>query len=201
MHGTAHVPCSTRHPHRGLNSGHGHLQYGVWDLVRDRSSVRDASAGLETMNSGGQDIDFWAQQVVLGADKLHAGTADSFLYGRPSPPTHQPSPTHHRVHPVPPSPRHPPAPVYLRELNALSGLPHGITSYIRDLDLVSGPEYHAGSRHGVVTVETALAVHTLKGVLLHWRSEDALGRRRTATQCGIQCGIRDLARDPWFHGG
>ena len=142
--------------------------------------MRDASAGLETMNSGGQDIDFWAQQVVLGADKLHAGTADSFLYGRPSPPTHQPSPTHHRVHPVPPSPRHPPAPVYLRELNALSGLPHGITSYIRDLDLVSGPEYHAGSRHGVVTVETALAVHTLKGVLLHWRSEDALGRRRTA---------------------
>ena len=50
--------------------------------------MRDASAGLETMNSGGQDIDFWAQQVVLGADKLHAGTADSFLYGRPSPPPH-----------------------------------------------------------------------------------------------------------------
>ena len=51
---------------------------------------------------------------------------------------------------------------------------------MRDLDVVSGPEYHAGSRHGVVTVETALAVHALKGVLLHWRSEDALGRRRTA---------------------
>ena len=110
---------------------------------------------------------------------MRARPTRSCMAGR-APPTHQPSPTHHRVHPVPPSPRHPPAPVYLRELNALSGLPHGITSYIRDLDLVSGPEYHAGSRHGVVTVETALAVHTLKGVLLHWRSEDALGRRRTA---------------------
>ena len=67
---------------------------------------------------------------------------------------------------------------------------------MRDLDVVSGPEYHAGSRHGVVTVEAALTVHTLKGVLLHWGSEDALGQRRTA----IQCGIRDLVRDPWFHG-
>ena len=163
--------------------------------------MRDASAGLETTNSGCQDIDFGDQQVVLGADKLHAGTADSFLYGRPSPPhTHRPSPTHHRVPPVPPPPRHPPAPVYLRGLNALSGLPHWITSYMRDLDLVSGPEYHAGSRHGVVTVEAALALHALKGVLPHWRSEDALGRRPTAIQCGIQCGIRDVARDPWYHG-
>ena len=51
--------------------------------------MRDASAGLETTNSGCQDIDFGDQQVVLGADQLHAGTADSFLYGRPSPP-----PTH-----------------------------------------------------------------------------------------------------------
>ena len=71
---------------------------------------------------------------------------------------------------------------------------------MRDLDVVSGPEYHAGSRHGVVTVEAALTEHTLKGVLLHWRSEDALGQRRTAIQCGIQCGIRDLVRDPWFNG-
>ena len=71
---------------------------------------------------------------------------------------------------------------------------------MQDLDLVSGLEYHAGSRHGVVTVEAALILHALKGVLLHWRSEDPLGRRRTATQRGIQCGIRDLARDPWFHG-
>ena len=93
MHGTGHVPCTKRHPHRGFNSGRGHLRYGVWDLVRDRSSVRDASAGLETMNSGGQDIDFGAQQVVLGVDKLHAGTADSFLYGRPSPP-HTPTEPH-----------------------------------------------------------------------------------------------------------
>ena len=34
----------------------------------------------------------------------------------------------------------PPAPAYLRGLNALSGLPHGIESYMRDLDLVSDPE-------------------------------------------------------------
>ena len=60
----------------------------------------------------------------------------------------------------------PPAPVYLRGLNALSGLPHGITSYMRDQDLVRGPEYHAGARHGVVTVEAAPILHALKGVLL-----------------------------------
>ena len=91
-----------------FHSGPGHLRYGVWDLVRDRSSVRDASAGLETTNSACQDIDFGDQQVVLGTDKLHEGTADSFLYGRQSPPhTHCPSPTRHRVNPVPP----PPAPV------------------------------------------------------------------------------------------
>ena len=150
-----------------LNSEHGHQRYGVWDLVRDRSSVRDTNAGQEPTNWGRQYIDFGDQQVVLGADKLHAGTADSFLYGRPSPPPHRPSPTRHRVPPVPPPPRPPPAPVYLRGLNALSGLPHGITSYMRDLDMVSGPEYHAGSRHGVVTVEAALAVHALEGVLLH----------------------------------
>ena len=59
-----------------------------------------------------------------------------------------------------------PAPVYLRGLNALSGLPHGITSYMRDQDLVRGPEYHAGARHGVVTVEAAPILHALKGVLL-----------------------------------
>ena len=60
----------------------------------------------------------------------------------------------------------PPAPVYLRGLNALSGLPHGITSYMRDQDLVRGPEYHAGARHGVVTVEAAPILHALKGFLL-----------------------------------
>ena len=92
MHGTGHVPCTKRHPHRGFNSGRGHLRYGVWDLVRDRSSVRDASAGLETSNSACQDIDFGDQQVVLGTDKLHEGTADSFLYGRPSPPHTPPEP-------------------------------------------------------------------------------------------------------------
>ena len=93
VHGTGHVPCTKRHPHRGFNSGRGHLRYGVWDLVRDRSSVRDASAGLETTNSACQDIDFGDQQVVLGTDKLHEGTADSFLYGRPSPP-HTPTEPH-----------------------------------------------------------------------------------------------------------
>ena len=93
-----------------------------------------------------------------------------------------------------------PRPPYLRGLNALSGLPHGMTSYMWDLALVSDPEYNAGSRYGGVTVEAALILHALKSVLLHWRSEVVLGRGRTATQCGIQCGIRDLARDPWFHG-
>ena len=39
----------------------------------------------------------------------------------------------------------PPATGKLRGLNALSGLPHGITSHIRDLDLVSDPEYQAGA--------------------------------------------------------
>ena len=58
----------------------------------------------------------------------------------------------------------------LRVINALSGLPHGIASYMRYLDLVGDPEYHAGSRHGVVTVEAALILHAAKGVLLHWRS-------------------------------
>ena len=56
--------------------------------------------------------------------------------------------------------------MYLRGLNALSGLPHGITSYMRDQDLVRGPEYHAGARHGVVTVEAAPILHALKGFLL-----------------------------------
>ena len=37
---------------------------------------------------------------------------------------------------------------------------------MRDLDLVRGPEYHAGARHGVVTVEAAPILHALKGVLL-----------------------------------
>ena len=38
----------------------------------------------------------------------------------------------------------PPAPGKLRGLNALSGLPHGIASHMRDLDLVSDPEYQTG---------------------------------------------------------
>ena len=53
----------------GLNSGHGHLRYGVWDLVRDCSSVRDSSAALQPTNPGRQDIDFGFQQVVLGTYK------------------------------------------------------------------------------------------------------------------------------------
>ena len=71
--------------------------------------------------------------------------------------------------PLPPvgeCPCQPPATGKLRGLNALSGLPHGITSYMRDQDLVRGPEYHAGARHGVVTVEAAPILHALKGVLL-----------------------------------
>ena len=148
------------------------------------------------MSTSGTSRSFW-----VPINYMRARSTRYCMAGR-SPPTHthRPSPTRHRVPPVPPPPRHPPAPVYLRGLNALSGLPHWITSYMRDLDLVSGPEYHAGSRHGVVTVEAALALHALKGVLPHWRSEDALGRRPTAIQCGIQCGIRDVARDPWYHG-
>ena len=47
----------------------------------------------------------------------------------------------------------PPAPVYLRGLNALSGQPHGIVSHMRELDIVSDSESHAGDRYFVVTVE------------------------------------------------
>ena len=70
----------------------------------------------------------------------------------------------------------------------------------RDLALVSDPEFTAGYPYGGVTVEGGLTLHALGPycstgeATVHWVAEC------TATQCGIQCGIRDIARDPWIHG-
>ena len=73
---------------------------------------------------------------------------------------------------------------------------------MRDLDVVSGPEYHAGSRRGVVTVEAALTVHTLKGVLLltgEARMPWGRGVRRSNVESnagsGISFGIRGSMGD------
>jgi hypothetical protein len=92
----------------------------------------------------------------------------------------------------------PPATVYLRRLNARSGLPHGIVSHMRDMDLVSDPGYHAAARYGVVAVEGG-SHHTCPN-----------GRSASLTKRGspgsgaygdpMRNPMWDLARDPWFHG-
>ena len=86
----------------------------------------------------------------------------------------------------------PPAPGKLRGLNALSGLPHGITSHIRDLDLVSDPEYQAGQESSAPWS----GAHTISRCPCGF--QDAV-REPCGTQNSMReppQGMQDHARDP-----
>ena len=79
----------------------------------------------------------------------------------------------------------PPAPGKLRGLNALPGLPHGIASRMRDLDLVSDPEYQAGQESAAPWSGALAASRRPPG-----------SRAEPKTSLGNPHGMQDHARDP-----
>ena len=77
-----------------------------------------------------------------------------------------------------------PATGKLRGLNALSGLPHGIASHMRDLDLVSDPEYQAAQE----SAAPGSGPHTIPRCPCSFQNA-------VREPCGTQNFIREPTRD------